>query len=79
MNDIILKGNTVKRELVIFLISIVFAFGVNIYAIIAYKTEWSELFTSLGFVAIIALVFYVVVGIVRILINISKIILGAGK
>ncbi|WP_066631525.1 hypothetical protein [Labilibacter marinus] len=67
MQDIILKGTSVKREIITFLISFIVAFGINLYAIIEYKTPWAELITSLGFVAILAVCFYLIVAIVRLI------------
>ncbi len=80
MNDIILKGASLKRELSILFISFLVAFGVNVYAIIVYNTGWGEIFTALGFVAILTVIFYVVVAIVRLLIKgIKTIVKGKVK
>ncbi len=80
MNDIILRGAAIKRELTVLLISFVVAFGVNVYAVIAYETQWSELLTSMGFVLILTLIFYLVAGLVRLLIKgIIAIVKGKSK
>ncbi len=80
MNDIILRGAAIKRELTILLISFVVAFGVNVYAVIAYETQWVELLTSMGFVLILTLIFYLVAGLVRLLIKgIIAIVKGKSK
>ncbi len=80
MNDIILKGASLKRELSILLVSFIVAFGVNVYAIIVYKTGWGEVLTALGFVAILTVIFYVIVGLVRLLIKgIKALIKGKDK
>lgn len=69
MNDIVLKGTSIKKELLIFLIVFTAVFAVNIYSIIAYKTPWSEVISSLGFVIIFALVLYLLVFVVRLIIK----------
>ncbi|MGQ1784812.1 MULTISPECIES: hypothetical protein [unclassified Saccharicrinis] len=68
MKDIVLKGTSVRKELRILLIVFLIAFGLNIYSIITYKTLWGELLTSLGFVAILAIIFYLIVGVIRLLV-----------
>ncbi|GAF02268.1 hypothetical protein [Saccharicrinis fermentans] len=69
MKDIVLKGSSVKRELWILLISFGLAMVVNICSILIYETAWIELFTSMGFVAILTVVFYVLAGLCRLLIE----------
>ncbi len=69
MKDIIIRSSSLKREFWIALICILLACLINVYAIIKYDTNWSEMFSSLGFVLLIALVLYLVVGIVRLLVN----------
>ena len=65
MKDITLKGTVVKRELTIFLITFFIATGINIYSIITYDTPWGELYTSMGFVVILALIFYLLLAVIR--------------
>ncbi|TLX74927.1 hypothetical protein E9993_11050 [Labilibacter sediminis] len=67
MNDIVIKRTHIYRELKIWLLALLVAEGVNIYAIIKYKTPWVELFTSIGFVMIFSLIFYLLALIFRLL------------
>ncbi len=60
MKDIIIKGKRLKKEIIIWLICLVIAEGVNLYSIIKYKTNWSELFTQLHYAAALSLLFYLV-------------------
>lgn len=60
MKDITIKAKTIKRELWILLVSILIAFGMNIYAIINYETEWSELFDKLFVVILMGIIIYVI-------------------
>lgn len=65
MKDIIITGRRVRTEFITFLVCFVIAFGLNVYAIIAFDGQWSELFWSLGFVLAAALVLYVVWAVLR--------------
>lgn len=67
MNDITIKAKTIKHELWIFLGIFIISFGLNIFSIIHYKTNWSELFTHLHIVILIAIFFYCVILGVRLL------------
>jgi hypothetical protein len=60
MKDITIKAKTIKRELWILLVSILIAFGLNIYAIINYETEWSELFGKFQVVILMGIIIYVI-------------------
>ena len=60
MNDITIKQKNIKRELRIFLGIFLFAFLLNIYSILHYKTSWSELYTHLHIVVLIAIFLYCV-------------------
>ena len=68
MKDIVIKSDTVKRELIVFLVCFIFAFLMNAFAIARAGTPWRELFTQLGYVIVIALVVYLLLAIVRTLI-----------
>lgn len=50
MKDIIITRRRQRTEILTLLVCFVIAFGLNVYAIIAYGGQWSELFWSLGFV-----------------------------
>ena len=67
MKDIIIKGAIFKRELLFFLLSILIAFGMNIYAIISFETSWAELLTQLPFIILVALIIYLIILLARIL------------
>jgi hypothetical protein len=69
MQDIVIKGKTIRRELFVLLVCIIIAFGLNIYSIIAYHTEWKELFTTFHLVLLLGLVIYLLLGLVRLLIK----------
>ena len=58
MNDITIKAKAIKRELWIFLGILIFSFALNIFAILHYKTSWSELYTHLHIVIMLSIVIY---------------------
>jgi len=68
MKDIIIPVQRQKKELRILLICFACSFLLNIAAIIIYKTSWAEVITQLGYVFIIALAFYVLIAIIRLII-----------
>ena len=57
MKDLIFTVKKQKRELFVFLLCFVVAFTLNVIAILIYKTQWSELITSIGYVFVWALSF----------------------
>lgn len=48
----------VVRECVVFGVCLLAAIAMNAYSIVHYQTEWSELYTELGFVATLAVILY---------------------
>ena len=68
MNDTIIKAESKKRELIVLAVCFGIAFILNIISIMVYNTQWYEIFTMLHVVLAIALIFYIVSGIVRVLI-----------
>lgn len=65
MKEIKISVKRQKKELMVFLVCLLIAFCLNIYAIIAYDGKWSELFWSLGFVCAAAIVLYMVWAVLR--------------
>lgn len=68
MKDIVFSAKRQKTELLLFCICLLIAVGLNIYAIIAYHTEWSELWTQLLWVAVIGCILYGLSIVIRLLI-----------
>ncbi len=65
IKDIVIKAKTIKQELWVFLGVFIFAFCLNIYAILHYKTQWKELYTHLYIVVLLALAIYIVALVAR--------------
>ena len=69
MKDITIKGSTIRRELVILLVSLVVAEGINVYAIISMARPAKELFTMVGFVTVTGVAIYILLLLIRLLVK----------
>ena len=76
MKDFIIKGKTIERELKVLLGCAVFAYLLNIYAIIKHGTSWAELITTLHYVAFLAIAVYVFLWLPRLLVNLIRLLLA---
>jgi len=65
MEDIVIKKNTLKREIFIWSVSLVIAFGLNAYAIIKYDSPWAELLTQIPVIILISVVIYFLQVVIR--------------
>jgi len=68
MKDMLIPGRRISREIMILIGCFVIAFALNIYSIIKYKTAWSELLTTLPITLAIAIVIYVLFGLLRLVV-----------
>lgn len=60
MKDTIITGKRKRTELITLLVCFMLANLANLYAVIEYKSPAIEMLTSLGYVAVAAIVIYVV-------------------
>lgn len=65
MKPIIIQTHHIKRELLIALLAFIVSVGLNVYAIVRFKTSWNELYSQIGYVLVIALVFYLIQLLIR--------------
>lgn len=72
MKDIVVKGRFVKREIIYAVSCFLLSFCINIGAVIAYSKPWVEIFSQIGYVVVIAVVFYVVIAVFRCLFYLIK-------
>lgn len=72
MEDVTIKGKRIKKEFIILLISVLLAFGINIYSIITYQTRWVELWTYLPTVILLGIMIYFLLAAVRFLVYIIR-------
>lgn len=68
MKDIVITGKRLRAELLVLLICFLAATGVNIRGIVKFGTSWAELFTQIGYVLLICLVFFLVISLLRVLV-----------
>ncbi len=68
MKDVVIKGKTIRRELIILALCLVAMILVNAGAIIAYHRPWTELFTQIGYVLTGALILYILLWIPRLIV-----------
>lgn len=67
MKDIVITPRRQKTEIIIFCSCVAIAAALNIYAIIRYQTEWSELWTQFFWMLSIGIFIYAVSVVLRIL------------
>lgn len=67
MKDTIITAARKRREILILIFSFIFAFLLNVFAVIKYKNPVSELITQLHVVLLISLVLYAVLLFLRLL------------
>ena len=79
MKDFTIRGKSIERELKILLGCAVFACLLNVYAIIKHGTSWSELITTLHYVAVLALVVYVLLWLPRLLVKLICLLLKSKR
>ena len=72
MKDIVITGNTVRRELRILLGCFVFAVLFDLFSIIKYHRPFTEVFTTIGYEIVIALVVYLILALVRLIVFLLK-------
>ena len=68
MKDIVIKASHIRRELWVLLGCLVVAYGMNIYAIIHFARPAKELYMTIGYVIVTALIIYVLLWIVRLIV-----------
>jgi hypothetical protein len=65
MKDIVISGQRIVQESLIFVGCILAALVVNVYSIVRFKTEWKELITTLHITLVLALFFFVFIALLR--------------
>lgn len=68
MRDIVIGQARIKREFLVLSICFVAAVLLNVYAIATRGTEWSELLTQLHIALAVAIVLYLLLGIIRLIV-----------
>ncbi|MCM1176390.1 MAG: hypothetical protein NC115_02810 [Bacteroidales bacterium] len=65
MKDTVITARAKRRELLVFSGCFLAAFLANVYAIVEYRTSWTELFSQIGYVLVIAVSLYALCWIIR--------------
>jgi NADH:ubiquinone oxidoreductase subunit K len=60
MKDIVFTSKRQRTELILLVVCFLVSFLMNVYAIVAFNTEWKELYTQLLWVLAIAVLLYAV-------------------
>ena len=79
MKDIIIKASGIRRELWILLGCLVAAYGMNIYAILHFARPAKELYMTIGYVVVTAVIIYLLLWVVRLLVLLIKTIFTKKK
>lgn len=65
MRDTVITARTKRREAVVLTSCLLAAVLLNVYAIVSYHRPWTELFSQIGYVVVIAVTLYAVVWAMR--------------
>lgn len=65
MKDTVITAKAKRREIIVASSCFLAACLINVYAIVDYHRPWTEIFSQIGYVIVIAGVFYALVWIVR--------------
>lgn len=76
MKDIIITQKNIKKESIFLLGSLMAAILLNVYAVLKYNTDWSELYTQFHIILLLSVVIYVLIVLLRIIVSlVSRIII----
>jgi len=68
MKDLVIKGDSIRREIKVLIVCVLVAFILNVISIIVYDTQWLELVTTLHYTVLLGIAIYAALGILRLLI-----------
>ncbi len=77
--NIVIKGRRIKLEITIIAFCLLFALLVNLYAIVRFDSPWSEIVTSLHYVVAVGVFTYLVIGLLRFILQLIKLLLNRVK
>jgi hypothetical protein len=69
MRDIVITAKKIKREALIVLGVLLAAELINLYAIAKFDTNWSELYSQVGYVFVVAMILYLLVAVIRLMVH----------
>jgi len=65
VKDFYISGEVIRKEFFVFFWCFLIAIGINLVAILYYRTNWIELLTSIDVTLVIAMCIYLIVGLIR--------------
>ena len=68
MKDLVISGKRIKTEIWVFVACVVAMELLNIYSIIRYRGEWSEVIMSIGYVVTASVIVYLLIGVLRLIV-----------
>ena len=63
MKDLVISGKRIKTEIWVFVACVVAMELLNIYSIIRYRGEWTEVIMSIGYVVTASVIIYLLIGV----------------
>lgn len=69
MKDLVIRGQSIRRECRIAAGCLLAGILVNVGAILGYHRPWTELVSQLGYVVVLAVILYFLTGAIRLLIH----------
>lgn len=74
MKELIISSKQLKKEGLYFGSVFLIAFLLNVISILKFNTEWSELYSQLGYVVMLAIVLYLLILVIRVVIKAIKLL-----
>lgn len=68
MKDLVISGKRIKTEIWVFVACVVAMELLNIYSIIRYRGEWTEVIMSIGYVVTASVIVYLLIGVLRLIV-----------
>ena len=68
MKDLVIKGKSIRNELIILAALFILSFIINVIGIIIHDTDWIELLSQMHVVLILTLVLYMLLWLVRLIV-----------
>lgn len=69
MKDLVIRGQSIRRECRIAAACLLVGILVNVGAILGYHRPWTELFSQLGYVVVLTVILYLLIGVIRLFIH----------
>jgi len=76
MKDIVIKGESIRRELIVLACCVAAGAIFDLVAIVMYQKPFVELFQTVGYVLFVALLLYLATGLLRLVVYAFKILLN---